>query len=737
MPFLLALLPLISYTAQFSDGTPAFHTVAAEISPTLITFRLEGPAAKDASVTCETRPIGPNAIRLIWHVKYTGPERAFFNWSDGLRFTFPAKPTAARAKAMLRWVKPDGKAKWEDVAGDTPYPISDRQLREISFADRRIVLVTSWYDSDWLYQRSLDRVPFVKLTIPAKAPQERTETIELIAPQPADTDADIIAAALEEPVSASLETGKPANLFAPGDKLRLTASCANVTAQPVAATLAWSLYDYSGARVASGNKPLSLKAGERWTGDLAAGATAKTGIYFLAGSLTWPGGSRELRTTLGVLPQRPAEIRPDSPFGMAGTTCNPDVYPDQPDADTVFALCQRLGVHWVRALGFPVSETVKPDDVAAFRQKLDRFRKYGLLVHPQCASGIPETDEKAQAFRRAFEASLQQYKFLSPYIEVGNELNSGPNAAPFVSRLLTPQFEAMRSAFPEGKVMNAGLGGVGKDWWEAFVKAGGIDKVDAISVHPGHHPRAPEFWEGWDGWVFRSQMGRVFGTLDKLGLRGKREVWVTEAYNPSAPQRSQLDLRTSADYTVREQCLSQALGVRVVEWYQLQDGTWFSTAPNPADNEFSYGMVYTDLAPKPQAIAYGVMTGILEGRRCLGRLRLDAEDLYGIRFATGAERVDVLWSYREKNECDLGWWPVEKFKDDHRLPGEPWVERWKKPVTVSLPAQTAVTVTDIMGNTRTLQPREGKVQLTLTGSPIYVRGLGDVEVQKEVWQPVG
>jgi hypothetical protein len=131
------------------------------------------------------------------------------------------------------------------------------------------------------------------------------------------------------------------------------------------------------------------------------------------------------------------------------------------------------------------------------------------------------------------------------------------------------------------------------------------------------------------------------------------------------------------------------------------------------------------------------MTGQLEGKRCLGRLKLDAEDLYGIRFGEGSGRVDVLWSYREKNECDIPWWPVEQFKSNHRLAGEPWVERWKKPVILTLPAQGAVTVTDLMGRTRTLQPREGKVQLTLTGSPVYVRGLGDVEVQKEVWKPVG
>jgi hypothetical protein len=117
----------------------------------------------------------------------------------------------------------------------------------------------------------------------------------------------------------------------------------------------------------------------------------------------------------------------------------------------------------------------------------------------------------------------------------------------------------------------------------AFCWGGGFEVVDALSVHPGHYPRAPEFWEGWKGWVFRPQMLHVFGDLARLSLRPTREVWITEAYAPSRPVRSWVDLRTAADYMVREYCLALALGVRVVEWYRFQDGTWFSAAPKLDD----------------------------------------------------------------------------------------------------------------------------------------------------------
>jgi hypothetical protein len=732
------LINSVGFSARFTETEAAFRTTGVEkVEPQpdgaqRVTFRLEGPAAATASVTCDARQVSEVCVRLTWKIAYTGPVRSFFGWGDGLSFAFAGEPKFARARPMVKWVAPTGAKPWE-VVGDTPYAALDRQLREVQFGASRLIFATSWYDSDWFYNHELARVHFMRLGLPAKAPQETTATTEVVLAGPEMTDEEALATALGEPIAVQIGTGRPGNVFAPGETLQMPARLRNVSANDAAATLRWGLYDYYGKAVVSGNAALNHKPGEAHTLDLARKAPARQGIYFLAGDLQWPGGSRALRTTLGVLPQRTSALRPESPFGVSGIICNPGTYPDQPDIDTVLGLCARIGVHWVRSFGFPVREDVKPEEIAAAHQRLDTFRKYGMSAHVQCAQGVPADAAATEAFRRAFTAALPQFSFISPHIELGNELNGGAKAADCISRLFKPQFEVMRQQFPEGKVMNFGLAGVPADWWADFVKSGGLDYIDAISVHPGHHPRAPEFWEGWDGWVWRPQMQRVFGALDKLGLRNKREVWVTEAYAPSTPERSQLDARTAADYLVREYVLSLALGVRCVEWYQFQDGTWFSAAPNPEDNEFNYGMTYTDLAPKPQYIAFGTMTAQLEGAKCLGRLQLGADDLYGIRFRQQDGPVDVLWSYREKNECDLGWWPPEKFKNDHRKPGEPWIERWRKPVQVTLAANGPVEVTDLIGTRRTINPIGGKVTLSLTGSPVYVRGLAEMAVQKEVW----
>lgn len=732
-------LAAIDFTACFSEGKPAFRTDGVAKVAVMgkgverATLRLVGPAADQASVVCDIDQSDPQRVRLIWRIDYHGPVQRFASWGTGLHFVFPTAAAGARPKSMLRWVSPDGSKPWE-VAGDTPYPVLDRYLHVVEFPSRRLVMATNWYDNDWFYGRNLDRISTIHVNIPAEKPQQATALVDIVATQAPRSDAELLAISLGEPVSIELETGRSANLFAPGEPLRLVAQCRNVTSAPRAARFAWQLHDHDGKCVSAGDEKLALSPGGDWSKDLAAAKTAAPGMYFLAGELSWPAGHRLVRTALGVLPPREAKLRPQSPFGISGIICNDRAYPDQPAMETVLALCTRIGVHWMRALQFPLRESVDAQEVRSHRQQWEAFRRHGITAHVQCADPFVMDPHGRQRFERQFAASLPAFAFLSPCFEVGNELNLGDQlkAADYVERLLRPQYDVMRRIAPNAKVATMGFGGVDATWWKEFVRAGGLKCCDVISIHPGHQPRAPEYSQ-WGGWEFPPQLRRVFDSLEKAGLTAKREVWISEAYAPSDPKRSYVDCRTAADYLVREYCVSLALGVRLIEWYQLQDGVWFATVPNPEDTEYSYGMVYTDLTPKPQLVAYGVMTAELEGARCMGRLDLGADDLYGVRFCKGETTVDVLWSYREKDECDCDWWPPEKFRNQHRRPGEPWQPRWRQPVSISLPAVGEVVVTDVLGRSQRMRGQGAAVHLSLSGSPLYVQGLATIPVRKRVW----
>lgn len=718
----------VEYCANDETGL-AFRTVeAAPAADGLMRFDLEGPAADAAEVTVRVEPWGQGSV-LHWTIRYVGPPRRWNSWTSGFRFSFDAEITDVQTRAVTKWVKPTGQHPWE-VKGDTVYPDTECHLREVVFGDTALVMVAEDYDPDWIYGRNPERARQWLLSPPvAPATQVTCRMVLLALPAARRDPARLAAIAAGRPLALAIGTGRLGNLFAPGERVPLELEISNVSGNRQSGRLDIEVHDYQGHTLWEERLPLDLDAHEAQRVSRTLQPQGR-GVLFVDTLLSWTTGHQPYRTTVGVLPQRQAAgTRPDSPFGLAAVIANPQHYPDQWELETVLRLAERIGVRWLRGGWIPLQASIADDQEALARQRLGLLERHGILPHVQIGASVPPP-EKVGELQALLRASLPRFSEAGEYIEIGNELNYSATAAEYVERVLRPVHEVMREVRPQGKVMTMGLGGVTADWLADFVAAGGFTLADVLSIHPGCHPRAPEFWEGWRGWVFRPQ---VQDALAAARQHGGKEVWITEAYAPASPSRSSVDLRTAADYLVRTYVCAIALGVRVIEWYQFQDGVWFAQRHNPADGEYNYGMLYTDLTPKPQYVAFGTMTEQLEGAAYLGRLELGDDDLYGVRFARQGETVDVLWSYREKHETDLAWWPPEQFASDSRQPGEPWQERWRAPVRVVLPATGLVEVTDTMGNRSSRRAEEGKVVLELTGSPLYVRGLGDIPRRATFW----
>lgn len=723
------LLQGLRYQAQDDQGL-VFQTEEAVLGADgQVSFSLAGPGASEAAVSARLTRLR-RGVALDWTIRYGGPERKWNPWTSGFSFDFPQKITGARTEALIRWVQPTGVHPWE-VAGDTPYLATEGQLRAVFFGDTALAMIWSEYDSDWIYGNNPERARFSRCRPPASTPGTRTlRTAFLVVPVEELEPASLAAEAAGQPLALSVHTGRLGNLFEPGEEAAVEYRVYNVTEQDQTGTLALEAWSYQGEPLLRETVALQIPALKPHvlTRRLPPG---RRGVVFLASRLAWPGGETIHRTTLGFLPERHANgPRPDSPFGLAAVIANPQAYPDQFDLATVLPLAERIGVRWIRGGWIPFRSEVTEEDEAHARRKVELLHQHGILPHVQWSSSVPKPEEQ-EDFRQRLLASLQRFQGMRLYLEVGNELNFSSRAAEYVDQMLRPIHDIMRSVCPQGKILSMGLGGVGQEWLEEFVAAGGMDLIDVLSIHPGSFPRAPEFWEGWRGWVFRPQ---VMDALKAAREHRNKEVWITEVYAPVHPERSGLDLRTSADYLVRTYVCALALGVKVTEWYQFQDGIWFARRPQADDVEYNFGLVYTDLAPKPAYVAYGAMTEQLEGATYRGRLDLGAEDLYGVRFQRDGETVDVLWSYREKHETDLPWWPPENYAQASRQPGEPWVERWREPVMVELPAVGPVAKADLMGNTQELAPENGKVKLSLTGSPIYVRGLSSLPLREKLWE---
>ncbi len=734
------LLRSLRYQAYTSQGL-AFQTAGirdqqADHGATRITFNLDGPQAAQASVTVLVTSLA-GGVRLRWTIHDGGPAQEINGGKTGFQMEYPQPILSADTVPATRFVRPTGALPYE-VKGDTPYRDLEWQLRQVCFARSRLVIATNWYDPDWIYGGNTARAAFLPAPFPKSSPADAVYDFALVPLAAADPGiltpgvaADVAAAASGRAFSLSVLCPRPANLFVPGETARFTLRLRNVADARQTGLLHWKVWDYYGKALAGGTEPVTLAPGAEKAFPVAI-PHARRGMLFLAASLTANGQEWIDRTTFGVLPKRPLDSRrPPSPFGLAGIICNQDTYPDQKSPAQVLALAHRMGARWVR-LGFPLASasenTTAPDPQAQAWQTL--LASEGLSCHLQIHTGLPAPGQ-AEEFKVQVRTTLQRLSGLSSNIEFGNELNlAGVTPQDYVDRLLRPVHDVTREVLPQSKILTMGLGGVDKTWLDGLAAAGGLGLADVLSIHPGCQPRAPEYWKGYRGWVFRPQ---VLDAQAAAQAAGSNDVWLTETYAPTPPERSQLDVRTAGDYMVRTFLVSLALGIPRIEWYQLQDGVWFAQRPNPADTEYNYGLVYTDLTPKPGYLAYAAMTEQLEGNDYQGRLELGTDDLYGLRFRRGSGRVDVLWSYREKHETDLDWWPPEKFQHSSRQPGEPWKNRWHSPISVRLPASSPVTVTDIMGNSQTLTPHTGFVTLPLTGSPVYVQGLGTIPTRKNLW----
>ena len=724
-----SLLTSIRYEADSSHGlafrTTGVHEQKTRQEATWIDFTLEGPSASRASVTAViTRQA--DSVRMKWIVHYAGPSREINGGHTGFRLQYAQPLRSAATLPTTQFIYPRGDKPYE-VKGDTPYRDMEWQLREVSFPKSRLIIATKWYDPDWIYRHQIARAADLPVGTSKASPTAavyefslvpRPVTVPSIA-APGGAIANAAAAAAGRPLSLVVQCSQATHLFVPGETARFFLRLHNVAEAPQSGLLNWKVWDYYGRALAAGRVLITLTPGGSKQIPVAV-RSVKRGMLFLDATLTVNHQVWIDRTTFGVLPKAPSrQPNPQSAFGLAGLIGDPDTYPDQKFPAEILAAAHRIGARWVR-LGIPLGAGPK-------NPELPLLADYGLCGHIQVHASVPLQGHEAE-FRAQARSTLQQFQGQSVPIEFGNELNlAGVSPQDYVDRLLRPVHDLTRELLPRSRILSMGLGGVDKKWLDGFAAAGGMGLVDVLSVHPGCQPRAPEYWKGYRGWVFRPQV------LDALQAAGSKDVWLSETYAPTPPERSQLDVRTAADYLVRTYLVSLALGVKVVEWYQLQDGVWFAQRPNPADMEYNYGLLYTDLTPKPGYIAYGTLTEQLEGAHCLGRLRLGADDLYGLQFRRGTDAVEVLWSYREKHETDLDWWPPEQYKDKSRRPGEPWVNRWQSPVLVKLPATGRVIVTDIMGNSHTIWPTAGVVSLPLTGSPIYVHGLSSRPVRPNLW----
>ncbi len=345
------ILAGISYQANDQNGL-VFRTGPATLSldGSTLSFALTGPGAAGASVIATIAAV-PDGYVLNWTIATASPA----NWNiytSGFTLSLPQTPTAARLAKAVKWTAPTGAQSWENP-GDTPYPDTEFQVRQMDLLGSTVAWLSSYYDPNWFSGQNLASTPFSVFTPSFSSPGVASVQMGLFAVGATrQNPVQRAAEAAGRPLGLTLTTPNAGNLFEPGDQVPLSATVYNVTGQSLQATQSIQVWDYSGTEITQLTPTTTFGAGA--TQSFAIPFTVNSrGVVFVAGALTSTAGTVLCRATIGVLPVRPASPPiPNSVFGISSAPALPSIYPDQFSMPTMLSMMQRIGIRRARSNWF-------------------------------------------------------------------------------------------------------------------------------------------------------------------------------------------------------------------------------------------------------------------------------------------------------------------------------------------------------------------------------------------------
>lgn len=305
-------------------------------------------------------------------------------------------------------------------------------------------------------------------------------------------------------------------------------------------------------------------------------------------------------------------------------------------------------------------------------------------------NSTPYTDQGRQGFADYGKALLDLYGDQIPWIEVYNEFNGGfgdrgngpaDSRPDYYFQLLKKTYETVKAARPDVTVVGMATAGTPLGWMEEVFKLGGLQYMDAVSIHPYQSQRPP------DGIV--DNVRSTQNLIRQYNQGQLKPIWFTEVGWPTSIGGIGISENTQADYIVRTHVQALAEGVEKVFWYDLMNDGMDS-----GYHEHNFGILRNAndpkgaFTPKPAYAAYAAMTRELIGAQFVDRESFDA-NISSYKFNKDGQNLRVIWA--------------------------------NTPVQTVISTNSQIQIMDIMGNTETYTPMDGKVYLTLTEEPIYIK----------------
>ena len=495
-----------------------------------------------------------------------------------------------------------------------------------------------------------------------------------------------------------------------GDSVDLKLNVANLTGEKFNFGLKYDVYDYYGEMVASG----TVNAIPEGSANTDIRISGKYGMYYIniyakSNNYTY----RECYP-LALIPTDSYENRQTNPFGLTSIEGHnvPDEYM------TAAEVLIKTGAGNYRMSNHSAGQYTA----------VKRMVEAGVGINVQFGSRNIGDDylKNIESFKKSLAASIDKVKDFADSIEVGNEidglLDTQKLSTNYVNGTLLPAASVVHN---KGfKYANAGSAGSRTNFFDVLGESGLWNKLDILSSHSYGVPIMPDAISGGsDLWNYEQGCQRVAAALEKYG---DKEWYMSETGYCTVPKDpEQVSLRTQADYNMRILVLGHSYGASRIQLYSFYDRASHGMGYNNKSMEMGYGICYQPdflgvVKPKPTTAAFAVINYITDGLEKTEECQ---------KYTTSTLRTFKL-TKNDGSQMYVAWSNANplpnamRYTTKDRIVGMPWQNQWTDSETVTFEtAESKVTVTDIMGNSKVYNPVDGKVEIPVTGSLVYIEGI--------------
>lgn len=254
------------------------------------------------------------------------------------------------------------------------------------------------------------------------------------------------------------------------------------------------------------------------------------------------------------------------------------------------------------------------------------------------STASPQRPESVAAFAKWAGAAAAHFKGRRIIWEIWNEPNiffwsPKPDVRQYTTLALAT-CKAVRDADPDASIVAPATSGFPWEFLEEFFKAGALEHLDGVSVHPYRdYKRSPETAAA-DYQRLRALIDRYTPPVKKGKLPILSGEWGYATHDKG------VTLETQAAFAARQQIVNLLNNVPLSIWYD-----WKNDGPDPSEREHHFGTVTTDLQPKPSYLAIQTLARELAGCRIERRLESGGPDDYIVvcRNAAG-RRTIAAWT---------------------------------------------------------------------------------------------